>query len=113
MILKAGDHFGEMALLDKRRREAAVVARSHCHLLQLDAQDFEHLMTTRPAIAEHINEIAGMRREEGWTAGDPADPESGEPDVPHLKPKPAGTSRPGVDALGGAALDLDPAREKP
>jgi voltage-gated potassium channel len=91
LILKSGDHFGEVALLEQRRRKVRVVVQKHCNLLQLGAQDFEYLMATHPDIAEHIRRIAALRGGGAWQAHDPADPDSGAPDIPHERaPVPPG-----------------------
>ena len=82
IILHEGDHFGEMALLEKRRRKVAVVAQTDCLLLQLDAQDFEYLLATHNHVAEHMKEISELRKTGEWDEQDPAEPEGGEWTIP-------------------------------
>jgi voltage-gated potassium channel len=82
VILKEGDHFGEMALLEKRRRRVAVVAQTDCLLLQLDAQDFEYLLATHNHVAEHMRTISDLRKSGEWHENDPAEPESGSWTIP-------------------------------
>ncbi len=82
VYLHEGDHFGEMALLEKRRRKVAVVAQTDCLLLQLDAQDFEYLLATHGHVAEHMRKISELRKIGEWHEGDPAEPETGEWTIP-------------------------------
>ena len=82
VVLHEGDHFGEMALLEKRRRKVAVIAQSDCLLLQLDAQDFEYLLATHGHVAAHMRKISELRKSGEWHEGDPAEPESGEWTIP-------------------------------
>jgi len=72
--LHEGDHFGEMALIEKRRRRVAVVAQTDCLLLQLDAQDFEYLLATHSHVAEHMKTISELRKSGDWQENDPAEP---------------------------------------
>ena len=50
--LGPGDFFGELALLTKMPRVADVIADSYCHLLVLEARDFERLLRSSPEIRE-------------------------------------------------------------
>ncbi|MGH6942587.1 MAG: cation:proton antiporter [Geminicoccaceae bacterium] len=61
--LGRGDFFGELALLDNRRRQADVTALGYCQLLVLDEADFRALLATDPAIAERIRRVAADRLE--------------------------------------------------
>lgn len=72
LMLREGDHFGEMALVEKRPREVAVVAASDCRLLELDADDLEHLRARHPHIAEQIEKTAKDRRKNNLRRSDPA-----------------------------------------
>lgn len=74
VTLNEGDHFGEMALLEKRRRRVAVVAQTDCQLLQLEAQDFEYLLATHAHVAEHMKTISKLRKSGDWHEDDPAEP---------------------------------------
>jgi CRP/FNR family cyclic AMP-dependent transcriptional regulator len=44
-ILKPGEYFGEMGLLDDLPRSASVVAREACEVLALEKKDFERCLT--------------------------------------------------------------------
>ncbi|MFK7985232.1 MAG: Stp1/IreP family PP2C-type Ser/Thr phosphatase [Sandaracinaceae bacterium] len=50
-MLRAGDHFGEMALLSRRPRSATVRTLKDSQLLALDRESFYELMSTDPVIA--------------------------------------------------------------
>lgn len=71
VTLSAGDHFGEMALLEGRRRSAAATATAPCHLLELTARDFDYLLRTSERLADEIRRIAELR-----LAGTPEEDES-------------------------------------
>lgn len=60
-ILKAGDFFGEIALLERRPRTATVRAVTRCQLLVLDARDFLQFTAHSPEILDSIREIAQSR----------------------------------------------------
>lgn len=50
-ILKPGDHFGEIALVDKRPRSATVIANEDSELIQIPAEDFNKLLDSDKEIA--------------------------------------------------------------
>lgn len=60
-VLKAGDFFGEIALLERRPRTATVRALSRCQLLVLDARDFQQFTASSPEILETIRRAAQSR----------------------------------------------------
>lgn len=60
-ILKGGDFFGEIALLERRPRTATVRALSRCQLLVLDARDFQQFTASSPEILETIRRTAQSR----------------------------------------------------
>jgi len=62
--LRAGDYFGEMALLERRTRNADAIARNKCHMLILEAGTFENLMRRNPALHEKMREVAQIRLDE-------------------------------------------------
>lgn len=62
-ILRAGDFFGEMALLERRRHKHDVVARSRCRVLVLDNQALSRLTRRHPEISAYIRQVAKARRE--------------------------------------------------
>ncbi|MBN2383839.1 Stp1/IreP family PP2C-type Ser/Thr phosphatase [bacterium] len=49
--LKAGDYFGEMALVDNTPRSANVIALTDCHILSMSRHDFFDLIKQNPHIA--------------------------------------------------------------
>lgn len=61
MELEEGDFFGEMALMDQRRRSATITAHSRCHLLRLSAPDFRELISHHPHAHELILEAVRLR----------------------------------------------------
>jgi voltage-gated potassium channel len=63
VVLSEGEHFGEMALLDKRPRSHNVRAASNCRLLVLEAPDFQRLMRGRPELLKIIRQTAKERRQ--------------------------------------------------
>jgi monovalent cation:H+ antiporter, CPA1 family len=62
VVLRDGDFFGEMALLQNRPRNADVVADGSCHLMELSAVDFRRLLETNPDIRREIEGVAERRR---------------------------------------------------
>ena len=66
-ILKEGDFFGEMALLDHRRRKFDVVAKTRCRVYVLDNQAFARLSRRHPEILHRIRKVAAARRESDAT----------------------------------------------
>lgn len=59
--LKAGDFFGEMALLFSKARNASVRAVDYCDLYSLDKETFDHAISRFPDFARHIKEEAERR----------------------------------------------------
>jgi voltage-gated potassium channel len=62
-ILKEGDFFGEMALLDHRRRKYDVLAKTRCRAYVLDNQAFARLSRWHPEILHRVRKLAAARRE--------------------------------------------------
>jgi len=62
--LRAGDFFGEMALLDRKPRSADVVTVMPCTMLVLDVADFYQLIGQHPALIAAIDTEAKRRRAE-------------------------------------------------
>ncbi len=62
-LLKPGEFFGEMALLDNRPRSASVIAIKPTTVVILTRDDFEDLINERPQIIKNmINAVAGRLR---------------------------------------------------
>ena len=53
--LAAGDHFGEIALIDKGPRSATVVATDNCELLTLHERDFGRLLEANSVIRDKVH----------------------------------------------------------
>jgi voltage-gated potassium channel len=83
VVLEEGDHFGEVALLEKRRHMVTVVAQTDCQLLELGGRDFDYLLRRHPQLEHQVKRLASTRRFGETGKGDPAVPDSGEPDIPH------------------------------
>lgn len=62
VVLRDGDFFGEMALLQNQPRNADVVADGSCHLMELSATDFRRLLDANPDIRSEIEGVAERRR---------------------------------------------------
>jgi CRP-like cAMP-binding protein len=67
-VLRAGDFFGELSILDGEGRSADVVALEATDVLILSADDFRMCLNTVPAIGVALlREIAGrLRRSTSW-----------------------------------------------
>ena len=59
-----GSFFGEMALLDKRKRSASIQCLTYCELLALSSKDFETILKKHPKFADKIKIIAEERIKE-------------------------------------------------
>jgi voltage-gated potassium channel len=59
--LKAGDFFGELALLFTKARNASVRAVDYCDLYSLDKDTFDHAISRYPDFAARIKEEADRR----------------------------------------------------
>lgn len=66
--LRDGDFFGEMALLDRKRRSADVVTVTPCTVLVLNVADFYQLAGQQPALVAVIETEAKRRRAEDRAA---------------------------------------------
>ena len=60
-LLKEGDFFGEMALLERHRHKHDVVAKTRCRVYVLDAQSLARLSRRHPEIMERIRKVADAR----------------------------------------------------
>ncbi|CAA7622511.1 Kef-type K+ transport systems, predicted NAD-binding component [Candidatus Terasakiella magnetica] len=67
-ILKTGDFFGEIALIERCPRTATVKAISRCQLLILDARDFHKFVAHDHALLETIWETARSRMAQAESA---------------------------------------------
>jgi CRP-like cAMP-binding protein len=62
ITLARGNFFGEMALVLDTTRQADVVASSYCHLLTLQAEDFQKLLRAHPDMKTAIDREAAARK---------------------------------------------------
>ncbi len=65
VVLKDGDFFGEMALLERRRHQHDVVAKTRCRVYVLDAQSLSRLAGRHPEILRRIRDVAEARAAAG------------------------------------------------
>jgi CRP-like cAMP-binding protein len=64
-ILKAGDVFGEMALLESKPRGASAVAHDKCNLMVVNQANFEQMIKTQPQL---IAKLTTLLAERIWTS---------------------------------------------
>ena len=69
-ILKKGDFFGEMALLQGGRRSASVRVTRRAHLLRLDRASFNSLFLKNPKALEHFTRVLCKRVAEADKGGE-------------------------------------------
>jgi len=60
-LLKEGDFFGEMALLEHRRHKHDVVAKTRCRVYVLDSMSLARLERRHPEIMQQIRKMAEAR----------------------------------------------------
>lgn len=63
-LLKKGDMFGEMALLENKPRSAAAIAHEDCKLMTVNRQNFNQMVTTQ---AQLIARLTTMLAERLWS----------------------------------------------
>ena len=61
--LGPGDFFGEIGLLEKRTRNASVVAKSPMRLVTLSHWDLNRLRKRYPEVAEQLRQVIEQRKE--------------------------------------------------
>ncbi|MGK2922218.1 MAG: cyclic nucleotide-gated ion channel [Methyloceanibacter sp.] len=61
--LKEGDFFGEMALLEHRRNQHDVIAKTRCRVYVLDSRSLARLTRRHPEIMTRIRDVAKKRTE--------------------------------------------------
>jgi len=62
--LSAGDHFGELALLDRRPRSASVVSTTDMDMLVMSQRQFNGLLESVPTIARKLLSALATRLRE-------------------------------------------------
>lgn len=65
-VLKAGDFFGEMAVLDGRVRLAHAICRTPVHVLALDLQGLRQLLVDQPGFAHLLARLMSLRIAKTW-----------------------------------------------
>ena len=60
--LKAGDFFGEMALIDHAPRSATVTCETHTKIFLLLTEHFDAALRENPKFADEIRKLAGERQ---------------------------------------------------
>ncbi len=53
-ILKKGDMFGEMALLENKPRSASAIATEDCQLMTVNKQNFNNMVATQPQLISRL-----------------------------------------------------------
>ena len=61
-VVRAGQFFGEMALLNGEARSATVRAKTDVECYRLDRASFQELLRTRPEMASEVRRIVGARK---------------------------------------------------
>lgn len=60
-VLKQGDMFGEMALLEAKPRSASAVAYEDCQLLAVNKENFERMVSSQPQIVTRLTQLLAER----------------------------------------------------
>ena len=60
-VLKTGDIFGEMALLESKPRAACAVAYEECQLMAVNRANFERMVSTQPQIVSRLTTLLAER----------------------------------------------------
>ncbi len=60
-MLKTGDIFGEMALLENKPRSANVVAHEDAHMLAVNRANFERMVQTQPQLITRLTQLLAER----------------------------------------------------
>jgi CRP/FNR family transcriptional regulator len=64
-VLKTGDIFGEMALLDNKPRSASAISYGDVTVLAINKSNFEGMVQAQPQLATRLIQLLGERM---WTA---------------------------------------------
>jgi len=60
-VLKAGDIFGEMSLLENKPRSASAIAYEDAYLLAVNKQNFERMVQAQPQIVTRLTQLLAER----------------------------------------------------
>ena len=59
-----GDYFGEIALVERSRRTASVIANDHCELITIGRDEFLHLLDNYPDVAQRLRQRIANRAQQ-------------------------------------------------
>jgi len=60
-VLKQGDMFGEMALLEHKPRSASAIAHSDCRLMVVNRSNFDQMVSTQPQLISRLTTTLAER----------------------------------------------------
>lgn len=60
-VLKQGDMFGEMALLENKPRSASAIAHSNCRLMVVNRSNFDQMVSTQPQLISKLTTTLSER----------------------------------------------------
>ena len=60
-VLKSGDIFGEMSLLESKPRAASIVAYEDCQLMAVNRENFQHMIQTQPQLIARLTTLLSER----------------------------------------------------
>lgn len=60
-VLKEGDMFGEMALLENKPRSASAITAGSCQLLAVNLKNFNHMVSTQPQLIARLTTTLAER----------------------------------------------------
>ncbi len=60
-VLKKGDMFGEMALLENKPRSACAIARTNCKLMVINHSNFNQMVSTQPQLIARLTTTLAER----------------------------------------------------
>ena len=60
-ILKKGDMFGEMALLENKPRSASAIAEEECRLMTVNKSNFNQMVSTQPQLVARLTTMLAER----------------------------------------------------
>jgi len=60
-VLKSGDIFGEMALLESKPRAAGAVAYENCQLMAVNKENFQQMIQTQPQLIARLTTLLAER----------------------------------------------------
>ena len=84
-FVEAGDLFGELSLLDKQPRSASAIAVENTHLLIVDREDVQLLVTAHPHAALDMMAMLGKRTREANTLVRERGVRNVNEEIPHAK----------------------------